>query len=80
MREYSIKVEKIQSSLLSVPAKNKKEAIKRAERLIEDVVKDKIDVDRLISWNPEYTIKVKKSSTQRSAFFIGGKKKWFLKL
>ena len=73
MREYSIKIEKIQSSLLSVPAKNKKEAIKRAERLIDDVVKDKIDVDRLISWNPEYTIKVKKSSTQRGTFLMKGK-------
>ena len=72
MREYLISIEKRQSSILTVPAKNKKDAVSRAERLIDDMNRERIDIDRLISWNPEYKIKIKKSSTKKGAFFIGG--------
>ncbi len=70
MKEYLVYIEKTQTSFLSVPAKSKKEAIKRAERLIDDVNNESIDIDKLISWNPEYKIKVKRSSTKRGAFFM----------
>jgi len=73
MKEYIIYIEKKQESVLTVPAKNKKEAIKRAERLVDDLNNENINIDNLISWNPEYKIKIKKSSTNKSAFFNGGK-------
>jgi len=73
MKEYLVYIEKMQTSFLSVPAKNKKEAVNRAERLIDDLNSDNIDIDRLISWNPEYKIKIKKSSTNKGAFLMKGK-------
>ena len=73
MKEYIVYIEKIQTSFLTVPAKNKKEALKRTERLIDDINVEKIDIDNLISWNPEYKIKIKKSSTTKGAFLMKGK-------
>ncbi len=73
MKDYIVYIEKIQTSFLTVPAKNKKEALKRAERLIDDINVEKIDIDNLISWNPEYKIKIKKSSTTKGAFLMKGK-------
>ena len=73
MKEYLVYIEKTQTSFLSVPAKSKKEAIKRAERLVDDLNNENINIDNLISWNPEYKIKIKKSSTKKGAFFNGGK-------
>ena len=72
MKDYTIIIEKNQQSLLTVPAKNKKEAINRAERLISDIEKEHINIDDLISWNPKIKLKIKKNSTKKGAFFNGG--------
>ena len=53
--------------------KNKKEAIKIAERFVDDIKHEKIDINSIIEFNPEFRIRVKPGSTSNSAFFIGGK-------
>ncbi len=78
-KEYIIYIDKVKTSVIRVPAKNKKEAMSIANRFIEDLDESNININKFIHFNPEYKIKVR-PSTQRSAFFIGGKKKWFLKL
>ena len=78
-KEYIIYIDKVKTSVIRVPAKNKKEAMNIANRFIEDLDESNININKFIHFNPEYKIKVR-PSTQRSAFFIGGKKKWFWKL
>ena len=57
-----------------VPAKSKKEAMLIANRFIDDINEDRLDINKIVHFNPEYKIKVRKSSTQIGAFFIGGKR------
>ena len=73
-KEYIIYIDKVKTSVIRVPAKNKKEAMSIANRFIEDLDESNININKFIHFNPEYKIKVR-PSTQRSAFFIGGKKK-----
>lgn len=76
MKDYTIYIEKVKTSVITVPAKNKKEALKKAERFIDDIIEERIDINKIIRFNPEYKIKASSCSTKRSAFFIGGKRKW----
>lgn len=73
MKDYVINIEKIQTSAIKVPAKNKKEAVRIAERFINDIKHENININSIIEYDPEFKIKVKTNSTHRSAFFIGGK-------
>ena len=75
-KDYIIYIDKIKTSAIRVPAKNKKEAMNIAERFIYDLDESNININKFIHFKPEYKIKVR-PSTQRSAFFIGGKKKWY---
>ena len=72
-KEYIIYIDKVKTSVIRVPAKNKKEAIKVAERFIDDLDESSININNFIHFNPEYKIKVR-PSTRKSAFFIGGKR------
>lgn len=76
MKDYIIYIEKVKTSVITVPAKNKEEALKKAERFIDDIIEERIDINKIIRFNPEYKIKARPRSTNRSAFFIGGKRKW----
>ena len=73
MTDYVINIEKIQTSAINVPAKNKKEAVRIAERFINDIKHENININSIIEYDPEFKIKVKTNSTHGSAFFIGGK-------
>ena len=73
MKDYVINIEKIQTSAIKVPAKNKKEAVRIAERFINDIKHENININSIIEYDPEFKIKVKMNSTHGSAFFIGGK-------
>lgn len=75
MKDYVIYIEKSKMSAIEVPAKNKKEAIKIAERFINDINQENIDINKIIKFEPKFEIKVKPKSTQKSVFFIGGKRK-----
>ncbi len=72
-KDYIIYIDKIKTSVIRVPAKNKKEAMDIAERFIDDLDESNININKFIHFNPEYKIKVRPSA-QRSAFFIGGKR------
>ena len=58
MNEYLIYIDKISTSVIRVPAKNKKQATKLAERFIDDVYEENLDINKIIKFNPEYKIKV----------------------
>lgn len=75
MKDYIIYIEKVKTSVITVPAKNKKEALKKAERFIDDIEEEKIDINKIIRFNPEYEIKARPRSTNKSAFFNGRKRK-----
>ena len=70
-KEYIIYIDKVKTSVIRVPAKNKKEAKNIAERFIDDLDESNININKFIHFNPEYKIKVR-SSTQKGVFFIGG--------
>ncbi len=72
-KDYIIYIDKVKTSVIRVPAKNKKEAMNIAERFIDDLDDSNINISKFIHFNPEYKIKIR-PSTQKSAFFIGGKK------
>ena len=74
MKDYIIYIDKINTSVVHVPAKSKKEAMLIANRFIDDINEDRLDINKIVQFNPEYKIKVRKSSTQIGAFFIGGKR------
>ena len=71
-KEYIIYIDKVKTSVIRVPAKNKKEAMNIANRFIEDLDESNININKFIHFNPEYKIKVR-PSTRKSAFFNGGK-------
>lgn len=73
MKDYVINIEKIQTAAIKVPAKNKKAAVRIAERFINDIKHENININSIIEYDPEFKIKVKTNSTHGSAFFIGGK-------
>jgi len=72
-KDYIIYIDKIKTSVIRVPAKNKKEAIDIAERFIDDLDESNININKFIYFNPEYKIKVR-PSTRKSAFLFGGKR------
>ena len=72
-REYIIYIDKVKTSIIRVPANNKKEAMNIAERFIDDLDESNININNFIHFNPDYKIKVR-PSTRKSAFFIGGKR------
>ena len=73
-KDYIIYIKKVTTSVIRVPARNKKEAINIAERFIDDIDESSIDINRIINFNPEFKLRVKPCSTHISAFFIGGKR------
>ena len=75
-KEYVIYIDKVKTSVIRVPAKNKKEAMNIANRFIEDLDESNININKFIHFNPEYKIKVR-PSTQRSAFLLEGKRNDF---
>ena len=75
MKEYLIYIDKVNTSVIRVPARNKRQATKIAERFIDDVYEENLDINKIIKFNPEYKIKVKQGSTHGSAFF-NGIKRW----
>lgn len=75
MKDYVIYIDKIMTSVMRVPARNKKEAVQIAERFIDDINCEEININKIIKFNPDFKIKVR-PSTRRSAFFNGRKKKW----
>lgn len=75
MKSYIIYLEKIKTATIKVSAKDKKEAIRIAERFIVDIEHENININSIINFNPKFKIKVKTYGTHRSAFFIGGKNK-----
>lgn len=62
MKEYIIYIDKITTSVVRVPAKNKGEATAIAERFIDDVNEEKININKIIKFNPEYKIKARLKS------------------
>ena len=62
MKEYIIYIDKITTSVVRVPANNKGEAIAIAERFIDDVNDEKININKIIKFNPEYKIKARLKS------------------
>ena len=72
MKEYVIYIDKITTSVMRVPARNKKEAIQIAERFIDDINCEDININKIIKFNPDFKIKVR-PNTRRSAFFNGRK-------
>lgn len=62
MNEYIIYIDKITTSIVRVPAKNKKEAIAIAERFIDDSKDEQIEIDKIIKFNPEYKFKARLKS------------------
>ncbi len=75
MKDYVIYIDKITTSVMRVPARNRKEALQIAERFIDDINFEEINIDKIIKFNPDFKIKVR-PRTRRSAFFNGRKKKW----
>lgn len=74
MKEYLIYIDKVSTSVIRVPARNKRQATKIAERFIDDLYEENLDINNIIKFNPEYKIKVKQGSTRGSAFFNGIKR------
>ena len=75
MKDYVIYIDKITTSVMRVPAKNKKEAVQIAERFIDDIYCEKININTIIKFNPDFRIKVR-PSTHKSVFFMRRNKKW----
>ena len=75
MKEYVIYIETTNTSVIRVPANNRRQAKKIAERFVDDVYEENLDINKIIKFNPEYKIKVKQGSTHGSAFF-NGIKRW----
>lgn len=59
MKEFIIYIDTTRTSVIHVPAKNKKLAKEIAEGFIDDVLDEKLDIGKIIKYNPEFKIKVR---------------------
>lgn len=66
MKEYIIYIDTTRTSVVHVPAKNKKLAKEIAEGFIDDVLDEKLDIGNIIQYNPEFKIKVRECRNSNS--------------
>lgn len=66
MREYIIYIDTTRTSVIHVPARNKKLAKEIAEGFIDDVLNEKLDIGNIINYNPEFKIKVRECRNSSS--------------
>ena len=66
MKEYIIYIDTTRTSVIHVPAKNKKLAKEIAEGFIDDVLDEKLDIGNIIQYNPEFKIKVRECRNSNS--------------
>lgn len=66
MKEYIIYIDTTRTSVIHVPAKNKKLAKQIAEDFIDVVLDEKLDVGNIIKYNPEFKIKVRECRNSNS--------------
>ena len=59
MKEFIIYIDTTRTSVIHVPAKNKKLAKEIAEGFIDDVLDEKLNIGKIIKYNPEFKIKVR---------------------
>lgn len=66
MKEYIIYIDTTRTSVIHVPAKNKKLAKEIAEGFIDDVLDEKLNIGKIIKYNPEFKIKVRECRKSNS--------------
>ena len=66
MKEFIIYIDTTRTSVIHVPAKNKKIAKEIAEGFIDDVLDEKLDIGKIIKYNPEFKIKVRECRKSNS--------------
>ena len=66
MKEFIIYIDTTRTSVIHVPAKNKKFAKEIAEGFIDDVLDEKLDIGKIIKYNPEFKIKVRECRKSNS--------------
>ncbi len=66
MKEFIIYIDTTRTSVIHVPAKNKKLAKEIAEGFIDDVLDEKLDIGKIIKYNPEFKIKVRECRRSNS--------------
>ena len=66
MKEFIIYIDTIRTSVIHVPAKNKKLAKEIAEGFIDDVLDEKLNIGKIIKYNPEFKIKVRECRKSNS--------------
>lgn len=66
MKEYIIYIDTTRTSVIHVPAKNKKLAKEIAEGFIDDLLDEKLDIGNIIQYNPEFKIKVRECRNSNS--------------
>ena len=66
MKEFIIYIDTTRTSVIHVPAKNKKLAKEIAEGFIDDVLDEKLDIGKIIKYNPEFKIKVRECRKSNS--------------
>ena len=66
MKEFIIQIDTTRTSVIHVPAKNKKLAKEIAEGFIDDVLDEKLNIGKIIKYNPEFKIKVRECRKSNS--------------
>ena len=66
MKKFIIYIDTTRTSVIHVPAKNKKLAKEIAEGFIDDVLDEKLDIGKIIKYNPEFKIKVRECRKSNS--------------
>lgn len=66
MKEFIIYIDTTRTSVIHVPAKNKKLAKEIAEGFIDDILNEKLDIGKIIKYNPEFKIKVRECRNSNS--------------
>ncbi len=66
MKEYIIYIDTTRTSVVHVPAKNKKLAKEIAENFIDGILDEKLDIGNIINYNPEFKIKVRECRNSNS--------------
>lgn len=66
MKEFIIYIDTTRTSVIHVPAKNKKLAKEIAEGFIDDVLDEKLNIGKIIKYNPEFKIKVRECRKSNS--------------
>ena len=66
MKEFIIYIDTTRTSVIHVPAKNKKLSKEIAEGFIDDVLDEKLNIGKIIKYNPEFKIKVRECRKSNS--------------